>query len=147
MLGFCLSKDEISMLIGATTARVKNIGVEIHHKTAVLTFETQSSNTNVGNNNIGVYLCHLAEDIGLKCFGQTAENNSIVENIFWGKHGSRLESTEWRDELGSEYITKNYDHRFQYYSNTTPSAMIIHQLIYIIITSLMLMLLLLIVSM
>nr|AQN78651.1 putative protein 2 [Linvill Road virus] len=119
MLGFYLTKDEISMLMGQTSARVKQVGVEIHHKTAVLTFETNSSTTNIGNNNIGAYLCHISEDIGPKRFGLTADNIGLIENTFWGNHATNITSEDWTEELGDlgcEFITKNYDHRFHYYS-------------------------------
>lgn len=132
MLGFYCSKEEILELHQYTSARVKEVNVEVFHKTAVLTFETNSSLSNIGNNNIGIYLNIFSSDLNSKRFGRfdTSQSN-LIENIFWGNHAEHMGETDNYSEekigkLGAEYVTRNFENMFEYHS--TKSIKIISQL-------------------
>lgn len=123
MLGFYCTKEEIQELQQYTSARVKEVNVEVFIKTAVLTFETNATTSNIGNNNIGVYLNIFSRDLNSKRFGKFGQKqSSVIENVFWGRHASKFEhtTTAWQGtevgKLGAEFLTRNYDNRFEYYS-------------------------------
>ena len=123
MLGFYLSKSEMAELALYTEARVKNVSVDVFNKTGVLTFETASSTTNIGNNNIGIYLLELSKDLNEKRMGKLPNQPVLIEEVFWGYPYFRTcgtQNTEFTpdnaNDLGAQYVRRTLNNKFEYYS-------------------------------
>lgn len=122
MLGFYLSKSEMAELSAATKATVKNVNVNIFNKTGVLTFETASSTTNIGNNNIGIYLCELSKDLNNKRTGQLPNQMVLIEEVMWGYPYAKWSaaSTDFTptdaNKLGAQYVRRTLNNKFEYYT-------------------------------
>lgn len=124
-LAFYLSKMEIhELVISATTAVVKEVSVKVYNKTGVLNFETASSKTAIGNNNVGIYLVQLSKDLNEKRTGELPNQYDLLNDIFWGDSivGPGIEwTTEWSNQnisqLGAQYVRRTLNNKFQYSSN------------------------------
>lgn len=117
-LGFYLSMSEIQDLQTRTRATVKDCRIKCYNKTAVLTFETNASTTNIGNNNIGVYLNIIDPQIQSARAGEYEHGQGdLIERVCWGSDVN-LEN-EWKTELqdlGAQYLRRNWDNSFLYYT-------------------------------
>lgn len=122
MLGFYLSKSEMAELSFATKATVKNVNVNVFNKTGVLTFETASSTTNIGNNNIGIYLCELSKDLNQKRTGSLPNQMILIEEVMWGYPYANWSqnSTDFTpndaNKLGAQYVRRTLNNKFEYYT-------------------------------
>lgn len=129
MLGFYLSKSEMAELSTYTKATVKNVKCDVFNKTGVLTFETASSTTNIGNNNIGIYLLQLAGDLNNKRTGVLPNQSILLEEVFWGYPYADFDTgftTDWTpnnaNKLGAQYVRRTLNNKFEYESwQTSPS--------------------------
>lgn len=129
MLGLYLSKSEIVELHNYTECRVLNVECHVAHKTAQLVFETNATTTNIGNNNVGVYMVVLDPLIVNTRVGSLPRQSTLVTDTFWGKHMSQLQMTEGFDtgivsELGAEYITRNFSNKFEYHMPLVTPALL-----------------------
>lgn len=126
MLGFYLSKSEIGSLMNFTTAKVKHVQVEVFNKTGCLNFETASSVSTIGNNNIGIYLCQLDPTISKKRSGYLPSQHIFIEERCWGNPYNRANaSNEWNKDnahLGSQYVRRKLDNRFEYNTVNVPDT-------------------------
>lgn len=121
LLSFYLSLSEINELTHYTSAVVKECKVDVYNKTAVLNFETASSISTLGNNNVGVYLVQLSEDIWKKRTGQLPDQGILITEKFWGNAVTiSKNTTEWSTtqtaSLGAQYARRTLDNRFEYAS-------------------------------
>lgn len=119
MLGLYMRRDEVERLRYHTSVHAKKCDVKIHTNTAVTTFETNASNTNIGNNNVGIKFCELNPDVSkYRSGGYVNDQQSIIRSIFWGRNPAALkdEDTPTTDfaGIGAEYILRNYDNKFRY---------------------------------
>ena len=77
MLSFYLSRAEMENMRFYSEARVKHAQVDVYNKTGVLNFETASSVSAIGNNNVGIYLVELSSDIGKKRTGRLPDSSAL----------------------------------------------------------------------
>nr|QHA33822.1 hypothetical protein [Atrato Denso-like virus] len=117
-----LSAEQISKILNeCTDATVLECTVEIYNRTATLPFQINSTNSSLANNNVGVYIFQLREDINKYRVGNHTGYDSLISQRVWGKHLSELPvsadfSTMNLGELGAEFITKDWTHQFEFQS-------------------------------
>lgn len=116
MLGFYLSKAEIHKLMQFTEVRVKHVEVEVYNKTGCLNFETASSISSIGNNNIGIYLVELDPSIAQKRAGYQPLQNIFIEERCWGNPYAKTTADFSTDNahLGAQYVRRRLDNAFEY---------------------------------
>lgn len=122
VLGFYLSQTEIQELMQYTKAVVKGVHVGVENKTAVLNFETASSVSTIGNNNVGVYLCEISPDIQVKRCGLLPDQKVLIEERFWGLPYINANVNEWSNDnafLGAQYVRRTLSNKFEYYTPKT----------------------------
>lgn len=118
MLGFYLSKAEIKELMRFTRCEVESVNVQIYNKTGCLNFETASSTSNIGNNNVGIYLCELSPDILNKRTGVLPNQGIFIHEKCWGNASEGAANAfAWSNSvsgLGAQYVRRNMDNKFEY---------------------------------
>lgn len=131
MLGFYLSKQEMESMRFYSEARVKHAQVDVYNKTGVLNFETASSISTIGNNNVGIYLVELDSDIGKKRTGRLPNSGILISEVFWGdtwKTGSTDSdfSSQNLAQLGARYVRRTLNNKFEYMTpmNATTSNVV-----------------------
>lgn len=132
VLGFYLSKTEIQELMQYTSAIVKNVHVGIENKTAVLNFETASSVSTIGNNNVGVYLSQISPDIQIRRSGFLPDQKVLIEERFWGNPFVDPARVEWNSDnavLGAQYVRRTLSNKFEYLTPKTSDNYGINQLL------------------
>nr|QTE04062.1 MAG: VP [Phylloscopus inornatus parvoviridae sp.] len=116
-LGFYLSGSEIRELQNYTFVKVKKGKCIAHNKTAVLTFETSSSTSNIGNNNIGIYMNVIDKKINNVRSGQLPDETIMLHEKFWGQPTVKSTSS-WSNNvgniLGAQYVVQNFSNLFEY---------------------------------
>lgn len=118
-VGFFLSKDEMKWLQQFSKCTAIDASVNLSSNTAVMPFETNSTMTTVGNNNVGVKLSVIDPNISAVRKGVYEHPEALIRDIFWGEHaldcnvGNTWSSTDVQ-KLGAQYVTRNYDARFAY---------------------------------
>lgn len=119
-LAMYLSAEQITKIVNeCTDATVLECKVEIYNRTATLPFQVNSTNASLANNNVGVYIFQLREDVNKYRVGAHVGYDSLVSQRVWGKHISELPvsadfSTANMGELGAEFITKDWPHQFEW---------------------------------
>jgi hypothetical protein len=119
-VAFYLSREEMQELRQYTNVRAKRCAVEISTKTATLTFQTNTTSTQVGNNNLGVYLIKMDDDYHVKRNGyMEKDQGNIIKEIFWGEHISKFATlsdpplkADNVAKLGAQYVVRNFDNKF-----------------------------------
>lgn len=124
-IGFYLTEDEMKWCQQFSKCTALNASVRLSNHTAVMPFETNSTLTTVGNNNVGVKLAVIDPKISSIRKGVFENPESLIRNVFWGKHALDLNvgnvwSTTRVQDLGAQYITRNYDARFIYVNCDQP---------------------------
>lgn len=117
MLGFYLSKAEIKELMRFTKCEVESVSVQVYNKTGCLNFETASSTSNIGNNNVGIYLCELTPDIMSRRSGILPNQGIFIHEKCWGKPAELVQAAGWNNnvsQLGAQYVRRNMDNKFEY---------------------------------
>lgn len=119
LLGFYLSPNEINRLRGKTQVKVLSAGCKVANKTAILTFETNASGTQIGNNNIGVTLCQLDPNIEMARSGGLVKNSTaVMQQVCWGRdvnsYTASVTPTTDLPGLSAQYVIRNFDNRFYY---------------------------------
>lgn len=121
-LAFYLSHSEMQRLRGKTKVVVEEANVDVANHTAIISYETNASGTQIGNNNLGITLYQLDPNIvkartGVALLTQQAE---VIRNVFWGvDHNSlpvSVAPSSAMPGIGAEFITRNYNNRFCYRS-------------------------------
>ncbi len=121
-LGFYLTKEEINSLRYYSEARVINCQVDVYNKTGVLNFETGSSLSSIGNNNVGIYLVELSKDIGRKRTGTIPDQAILIDEVFWGERQATIakENREFTSaevaRLGARYVRRTLNNKFEYWT-------------------------------
>lgn len=118
-VGFYLNFDEMKWCQQFSKCIAKRASVQLSNNTAVMPFETNSSVTTVGNNNVGVKLSVLDPSISAHRKGILPDIEKTIKDVFWGKHSMDIGVTAgWSGSqihnLGAQYITRNYDARYVY---------------------------------
>lgn len=129
-LAFYLSKSEIRELLNYTSVTAGLAKVDIYNKTATLTFETNSTVSTIGNNNIGVYFCTFDDDLYSKRFGKLPPQQNLIEKVFWGRPFPTTQISDWTKDMGgnipgAQYVVRNYSNKFEYaspYSDETQNT-------------------------
>lgn len=119
MLGFYLCEEEMHALQYFSEARVLSVQCDVYNKTGVLNFETASSTSNIGNNNIGIYLNQISSDVGRKRTGQLPDIVPFIEDVCWGKtHKVQRQDSEFTStdvaQLGARYVRRTLSNKFEY---------------------------------
>lgn len=136
LLGFYLSDTEIEELKRFTSATVTHCKVDTYSETAIMPFHTNTSNSSVANNNIGIKMAVLGDVSKLRTggFGATGASD-VIRDKCWGSNLQNLNLTaEYSTLLGdmsSQDVIRNYDLRFEYMcadSTTTRPMEDIHKL-------------------
>lgn len=118
---FYMSLTELERLRHKTRAVMTECNVAVHHSTAVLTFETAATTTDVGNNNVGIKLIALDPMVSQYRKGQHSKfQKDVVTNIFHGKHSATLANSATASTdltgLGAQYMIRNFENPFEYAS-------------------------------
>lgn len=116
---YCSAEQIAKILNECTDATVLHCECEIYTRTATLPFQINATNSSLANNNVGVYVMQLKEDINKYRTGNHDGYDSLVSQRVWGKHLSELPpSIEYSEsemgQLGAEFITKDWPHQFQF---------------------------------
>lgn len=120
MLSFYLSRAEMENMRFYSEARVKHAQVDVYNKTGVLNFETASSVSAIGNNNVGIYLVELSSDIGKKRTGRLPDSSALITEVFWGEHTWNIKSSnsdfssQNLAQLGARYVRRTLNNKFEY---------------------------------
>lgn len=121
LVNFYLSIDEMRWLTQFSEVRGGLCRIRVSNRTAVMPFETNSSVTTVGNNNVGVHLCQIDPTVGSLRIGHLPDPLSLLTSLHGTHLGNFPDSDKWSQtvkDLGAQFITRNYDHRFEYASLT-----------------------------
>lgn len=117
LVQFFVNRDEMLWLKQFGKVTGGKASVKVYNRTAVIPFETNSTLTTVGNNNVGVHLCQIDPNVTNIRIGQLPEPAPLLETL-QGKHiGELPANVNWSTELstlGAQFVTRNYDHRFEY---------------------------------
>lgn len=117
MLGFYLSKEEILELQRYSRARVINAECVVFNRTARLPFATNTTNSSIGNNNVGVYAIEM-ENMRNKRMGTLPDQRIFIEERCWGTHINALTLTDtWTialSDVSASFIERNFENRFEY---------------------------------
>lgn len=122
LLGFYLTQEEIHSLQYFSECRVKYAKCDVYNKTGVLNFETASSLSSIGNNNVGIYLNKISADVGAKRSGQLPNQNILLHEVFQGEQTStvsrenKLFSSTGLAKLGARYVRRTLNNKFEYYT-------------------------------
>lgn len=119
-LGFYLNFAEFQRLRGKTQVRVKQCEVDVANHSAIISYETSASQTQIGNNNLGITLIQLDPYIHKSRTGVCLNQNqaAVVSDTFLGVSANEFEPTATPSSnlkgLSAQYITRNFDNRFCY---------------------------------
>lgn len=128
-LGFYLYPEEFRRLQQATRVVVKDVQGKICNDTAIQTFETNASTTNIGNNNVGVKVAIISPMISQYRSGRYSnDQRTVIANIFHGTNPSALSlsSSNTTNFTGAsaEIIQRNYVNPFEYYTVRTAKQVV-----------------------
>lgn len=123
-LGFYLYPEEFRRLQQATRVVVKDVQGKVSNDTAIQTFETNASTTNIGNNNVGVKVAIINPMISQYRSGKYAsDQRNVIANVFHGTNPSAfpVSITNTTNFAGgsAEIIQRNYVNPFEYYTVRT----------------------------
>lgn len=119
MLGFYLTEEEMRALNFFSECRVKMARCDVYNKTGVLNFETASSISGIGNNNVGIYLNQISSDVGQKRTGTLPDIVPLIEDVIWGetfkvsKDPAEFTSANIA-KLGARYVRRTLNNKFEY---------------------------------
>lgn len=125
LLAFYLNNAEMQRLRTKTKVRGLDYKVSVANHTAIITYETNASGTQIGNNNLGVTMCVMDPSIHKYRTGRALQpnQNDLVNNICWGVDANSLPTSNTTSSalqgLSSLYITRNFSNRYEY---LTPRA-------------------------
>lgn len=125
LLAFYLNFADIQRLRSKTKVVGKSYRVSVSNHTAIITYETNASGTQIGNNNLGVTMAVLDDNIHKYRTGRavTSAQGDLVQNLCWGIDANSLPATNTLSSalqgLSSQYITRNFNNRYEY---LTPRA-------------------------
>lgn len=97
----------------------KSARVDVYNKTGVINFETASSTSNIGNNNIGIYLNKISSDIGSKRSGILPRQDTFIEEVIWWQTSDvSCNNAEFSSnnvaKLGARYVRRTLNNKFEY---------------------------------
>jgi hypothetical protein len=125
LLAFYLNYSEMQRLRNKTSVQGLEFNVSVANHTAIITYETNASGTQIGNNNLGVTMCVLDPALHKYRTGVAveAQQGDLVNRICWGTNANALvpsatPSTALQG-LSAQYITRNFTNKYCY---LTPRA-------------------------
>lgn len=127
LLGFYMHPSEIQRLRTKTKVRVVSAECEVYNDTAILTFESNASASNIGNNNVGVKLVQIDPEINKARQGRYENDISLtLADTFWGKdintvvNASAL-TTNFTGQSATR-IRRNWKNRYFYQTQSNPGS-------------------------
>lgn len=118
LLGFYLSQAEIHQLSQYTEVKVLDTSCNVYNKTGCLNFETASSISSIGNNNVGIYMCQLDPSINKKRTGRLPSQQIMIQERCWGNpYLKTAQSNTFQTDnahLGAQYVRRRLDNKFEY---------------------------------